>query len=159
MPCPPPEDRPNPEIKRRCPTLQVDSLPSEPPGKLKLILVIIKRKTQKKSHHIHKDNRIFSSQVSTFHIPDLFLFKEILLKCLNCCIIEELTFRMLYFSIDIPVRKYVFSYYFFSIHKRFTYFPIQFPIQSSWKPVTSLSPPPSFPCFLSPPCLLTSLPL
>ena len=33
--CPPPEDLPNPGIKPRSPTLQVDSLPSEPPGKPK----------------------------------------------------------------------------------------------------------------------------
>ena len=32
LPCPPPEDLPNPEIKLRSPELQVDSLPSEPPG-------------------------------------------------------------------------------------------------------------------------------
>ena len=30
--CPPPGDLPNPGIKPRSPTLQVDSLPSEPPG-------------------------------------------------------------------------------------------------------------------------------
>ena len=33
--CPPPEDLPNPEIKPRSPTLQPDSLASEPPGKPK----------------------------------------------------------------------------------------------------------------------------
>ena len=32
---PPPEDLPNPGIKSRSPTLQVDSLPSEAPGKPK----------------------------------------------------------------------------------------------------------------------------
>ena len=32
MPCPPPEDLPNPGIEPRSPTLQVDSLPSKPPG-------------------------------------------------------------------------------------------------------------------------------
>ena len=32
-PCPPPGDLPNPWIKPRSPTLQVNSLPSEPPGK------------------------------------------------------------------------------------------------------------------------------
>ena len=31
--CPPPADLPNPGIEPRSPTLQVDSLPSEPPGK------------------------------------------------------------------------------------------------------------------------------
>ena len=33
--CPPPGDLPNPGIKPRSPTLQVDSLPSVPPGKPK----------------------------------------------------------------------------------------------------------------------------
>ena len=37
LPCPPPGDLPNPEIKPRSPALQVDSLPSEPPGKPKYI--------------------------------------------------------------------------------------------------------------------------
>ena len=31
--CPPPGDLPNPGIEPRSPALQVDSLPSEPPGK------------------------------------------------------------------------------------------------------------------------------
>ena len=34
FPCSSPEDLPNPGIKLRYPTLQMDSLPSEPPGKL-----------------------------------------------------------------------------------------------------------------------------
>ena len=33
MPCLPPGDLPNPETELRSPALQVDSLPSEPPGK------------------------------------------------------------------------------------------------------------------------------
>ena len=33
LPCPPPEDLPNPGIEPRSPPLQADSLPSEPPGK------------------------------------------------------------------------------------------------------------------------------
>ena len=33
LPCPPPGHLPNPEIESRSPTLQVDSLPPEPPGK------------------------------------------------------------------------------------------------------------------------------
>ena len=37
LPCPPSGDLPNPGIKPRSPTLQVDSLPSAPPGKLKNI--------------------------------------------------------------------------------------------------------------------------
>ena len=35
LPCPPPRDLPDPGIKPRSPTLQVVSLPSEPPGKPK----------------------------------------------------------------------------------------------------------------------------
>ena len=35
LPFPPPEDLPNPEIEPRFPALQVDSSPSEPPGKPK----------------------------------------------------------------------------------------------------------------------------
>ena len=37
LPCLPPGDLPNPGIKPRSPTLQADSLPSEPPGKPKNI--------------------------------------------------------------------------------------------------------------------------
>ena len=35
LPCPPPEDLSNPGIEPRSPTLQADSLPTEPPGKPK----------------------------------------------------------------------------------------------------------------------------
>ena len=35
LPCPPPGDLPNPGTEPRSPTLQVDSLPAEPPGKPK----------------------------------------------------------------------------------------------------------------------------
>ena len=35
LPCPPPQDCPNPGNKARSPTLRTDSLPSEPPGKPK----------------------------------------------------------------------------------------------------------------------------
>jgi len=35
LPCPPPGDLPNPGIEPKSPTLQVDSLPSVPPGKSK----------------------------------------------------------------------------------------------------------------------------
>ena len=38
LPCPPPGDPPNPGITPKCPALQADSLPSEPPGKPKRIL-------------------------------------------------------------------------------------------------------------------------
>ena len=33
LPCPSPGDLPDPGIEPGCPTLQADSLPSEPPGK------------------------------------------------------------------------------------------------------------------------------
>ena len=36
--CPPPGDLPNPRIKPRCPSLQADSLPSEPRGKPWILL-------------------------------------------------------------------------------------------------------------------------
>jgi len=39
LPCPPPGDPPNPGIEPRSPILQVNSLPSEPPGKPKRDLV------------------------------------------------------------------------------------------------------------------------
>ena len=35
LPCPPPGDLPNPAIEPRSPTLQIDSLPAEPQGKLR----------------------------------------------------------------------------------------------------------------------------
>ena len=38
LPCPPPGDLPNPGIEPRSPTLQVNSLPTEPPGKPSYIL-------------------------------------------------------------------------------------------------------------------------
>ena len=38
LPCPPPRDLPNTGIKPRSPALQVDSLPSEPPGLEQAIL-------------------------------------------------------------------------------------------------------------------------
>ena len=37
LPCPPPGELPNPGIKARSPTLQADSLPSEPPGKPRIL--------------------------------------------------------------------------------------------------------------------------
>ena len=40
LPCPPPEDLPNPEIELRSPTLQADSLPSKPSGKHFSILCV-----------------------------------------------------------------------------------------------------------------------
>ena len=37
LPCPPPGDLPNPGIEPRSPILQVDSLPSEPPGSPRIL--------------------------------------------------------------------------------------------------------------------------
>ena len=39
LPCPPPGDLPKPGIESRSPTLQADSLLSEPPGKPEVILI------------------------------------------------------------------------------------------------------------------------
>ena len=44
LPCPLSRDLPNPGIVPRSPALQVDSLPSEPPGKPKINFSIIKKK-------------------------------------------------------------------------------------------------------------------
>ena len=58
LPCPPPGDRPNPEIEPRSPALQADSLPSEPPGKPKntgvggLFLLHEIFRTQELSQHL-----------------------------------------------------------------------------------------------------------
>ena len=48
LPFPSPEDLPDPGIEPRFPTLQEDALPSEPPGKPKLIKCLknVKNKTQ-----------------------------------------------------------------------------------------------------------------
>ena len=43
---PPPGTLPIPGIEPRSPTLQADSLPSEPPGKPKLLNTLLKMKTQ-----------------------------------------------------------------------------------------------------------------
>ena len=44
LPCPSPGDLPNPGIESRCPTLQADSLPSEPPEKVQYLLEVTKIK-------------------------------------------------------------------------------------------------------------------
>ena len=48
LPCPPPGDLPNLGTEPRSPTLQADSLPSEPPGKPLVRLAIIKKSTDNK---------------------------------------------------------------------------------------------------------------
>ena len=47
--CPSPGDLPDPGIEPRFPTLQADSLPSEPPGKPLYIANALKRKKQNKN--------------------------------------------------------------------------------------------------------------
>ena len=49
LPCPPPGDLPNPGTEPRYSTLQVDSLPSEPPGK-HMVSRWITTKVRKKNH-------------------------------------------------------------------------------------------------------------
>ena len=46
LPCPPPRGLPNPGVEPRSPTLQVDSLPSEPPAKPMIHIFNIKKKSR-----------------------------------------------------------------------------------------------------------------
>ena len=71
LPCPPPGDIPNPGIEPRSPTLQVDSLPTEPPGKPSISILIVywssysfnclsqTRRVQKKKAWIELNSLIF----------------------------------------------------------------------------------------------------
>ena len=43
LPCPPPEDLPNPRIEPRSPAVHSDSLPSKPPGEPKETISKVKR--------------------------------------------------------------------------------------------------------------------
>ena len=52
LPCLPQGELPNPGIKPRSPTLQVDSLPSEPPGKSVLVEGVLKNLVVKKEARI-----------------------------------------------------------------------------------------------------------
>ena len=56
LPCPPPGDLPNPEIEPRFPTLQADSLLSEPPGK-----PLIGKKIIPNSYYFSKEPHTFHS--------------------------------------------------------------------------------------------------
>ena len=47
LPFPSPRDLPDPGIEPRSPALEVDSLPSEPPGKPSLMLIILVLKSSK----------------------------------------------------------------------------------------------------------------
>ena len=62
LPCPPPGDFPHPGIEPRSPTLQVDSLPSKPPGKPYMISTLNLRNL----FHICDKLRYFPA---TKHIP------------------------------------------------------------------------------------------
>ena len=68
VPCPPPEDLPNPGIKPRSPALQVDSLLPEPPGSIKRKAFISKRLKQK-----------LKILVTIIHFPRSFLLLLLLL--------------------------------------------------------------------------------
>ena len=66
LPCPPPEDLPNPEIKPRSPTLQVDFLPSEPPSR-----IITHRKNLEK-HALYLMSALFPTpQHTRSHCPSM----------------------------------------------------------------------------------------
>ena len=69
LPFPSPEDLPNPGIEPRSPTLQAESLPSEPPGKT----LTLSRKGYLPSQHTQCENKsnIFKSFGSWKHIPHL----------------------------------------------------------------------------------------
>jgi len=47
LPCPPPGDLPDLGIKPRSPSLQADSLPSEPPEKSNITLILYQNQTKK----------------------------------------------------------------------------------------------------------------
>ena len=61
LPCPPPGDIPDPGIEPRSPTLQADSLPSEPPHKPYTSLMLLKEKNKMKIANSHP----FDSYTST----------------------------------------------------------------------------------------------
>ena len=55
LPFPSPRNLSDPGVKPRCPTLQADSLPSEPPGELQSCI----KKCYKISTHYHPDLSVF----------------------------------------------------------------------------------------------------
>ena len=72
LPCPPPEDLPNPGIEPRFPALQVDSLLSEPPGKPKAGWEEHYNNDQKKQREIQGLRQILSRQdLSSFSYNDV----------------------------------------------------------------------------------------
>ena len=118
LPCPPPGDLPNPGIKPRSPALQVDSLPSEPPGKL-------------------KDTRVSS----LFLLQGIFLTQESNQGLLHCrCILYQLNYQE---SPGIsPIRHYFFfivyciqnTHYISTIIKRLGY-QNKFRHTNQWNPI------------------------
>ena len=66
MPCLPPGNLPNPGIKPRSPTFQVDSLPSEPPGKLIGNRIdFLKKETQ--SEYINRFSKVYDESIREIH--------------------------------------------------------------------------------------------
>ena len=60
LPCLPQGELPNPGIKPRSPTLQVDSLPSEPPGKSVLVEGVLKNLVVTKEARIYNGLKTIS---------------------------------------------------------------------------------------------------
>ena len=65
LPFPSPGDLPNPGIEPRSPTLQADSLPSEPPGKPLMILYLLIQE-QRLSCHLFRPSLIFLNNALNF---------------------------------------------------------------------------------------------
>ena len=68
QPCPSPGDRPHPRIEPSSPALQVNSLPPEPPGRLRITLVVSKYQTVVKG----KDGI-----VKIYQVPHVWTFKAV----------------------------------------------------------------------------------
>ena len=63
FPCPPPGDLPNPGIKPRSPTLQVDSLPSKPPKKPPIRLHLNQFHLQRPCFHLGSHSKVSGEPV------------------------------------------------------------------------------------------------
>ena len=83
LPCPPPGDLSNPGMEPRSPTLQVDFLQSEPPGK-PLHLLLVSNNIQQKC----EGNCIEYSKPDTIQNETPFPFQIIPPKITNCCLIH-----------------------------------------------------------------------
>ena len=71
LPCPPPGDLLNPVIEPRSPTLQVDSLPSEPPGKLVLVSMPVPVHVSSQPSIVVKENIMVLSQSISLRNPGM----------------------------------------------------------------------------------------